>query len=71
MRITIALALALIREREREREKERVTRGLDDPVLVGLGGIAMPLAIGETLHHLRSTSASTFCVCVARVFRGS
>ena len=28
------------------------TWGLDDPRLVGLGGIAVPLPVGQTLHHL-------------------
>jgi len=31
---------------------ELATWGLDDPRLVGLGGIAVPLPVGQTLHHL-------------------
>lgn len=27
------------------------TGGFDDAVLVGLGGVAVALAVGETLHH--------------------
>lgn len=34
------------------------TRGFDDPVLVGFSGIAMALAIRQTLHHLRDLSLS-------------
>ena len=45
---------------------ELPTRGFDDPVLVGFGGIAVPLAVGETLHHLRQWI--TLCACVVRVF---
>lgn len=32
------------------------TRGLDDPVLVGLGGVAVALTIGEPLHHFQVLS---------------
>lgn len=31
--------------------KEKLTRGLHNPVLVGLGGIAVAPAIREPLHH--------------------
>ena len=33
------------------------TGGFDDSVLVRFGGIAMPVAIGETLHHLLQSFA--------------
>jgi len=46
----------------------KITRGLDNPVLVGLCGITVPLAIGETLHHLLLRSLCS-CVCFFRVFR--
>ena len=48
-------------------------QGFDDPVLVGLGGIVVPLAVGETLHHLRQWTTLCVCVCtyVVRVFGGS
>ena len=32
------------------------TRGFDDAVLVGLGGIAVARAVCETLNHFRSLS---------------
>jgi hypothetical protein len=36
----------------RQEEEGIRTWGLDDPRLVGLGGIAVPLPVGQTLHHL-------------------
>ena len=33
-----------------------ITRGLDDSMLVGFGGIAVALAIGEELHHFCSST---------------
>jgi hypothetical protein len=47
-------------EREQKRKgwgKEGIlTWGLDDPRLVGLGGIAVPLPVGQTLHHLAAAA---------------
>ena len=40
------------RDRPREGEAAGLTRGLDDAGLVGFGGVAMPLPVGEPLHHL-------------------
>lgn len=37
-------------------EGEGNTGGLDDAVLVGFGGVAVPLPVREALHHLRSPS---------------
>lgn len=37
---------------------ELATWGLDDPRLVGLGGIAVPLPVGQTLHHVSVVSAA-------------
>jgi hypothetical protein len=42
----------------REEEKGIRTRGLDDPRLVGLGGIAVPLPVGQTLHHVAVVNAA-------------
>ena len=47
-------------------EESLFTGSLDDSVLVGFGGIAVALAVGETLHHLRQWI--TLCACVVRVF---
>jgi hypothetical protein len=40
------------RKRRNRGEKGIYTWGLDDPRLVGLGGIAVPLPVGQALHHL-------------------
>ena len=37
---------------------ELTTWGLDDPRLVGLGGIAVPLPVGQALHHVSVVSAA-------------
>lgn len=40
------------------------TRGFDDPVLIGLGSIAMARTVCEPLHHFRPLS---LCVLEVRV----
>lgn len=40
----------------RPEEEGIQTWGLDDPRLVGLGGIAVPLPVGQTLHHLAAAA---------------
>jgi len=39
-------------------EESLFTGSLDDSVLVGFGGIAVALAVGETLHHLLRSASS-------------
>lgn len=50
-----------MQEREKKNKKKEgfcrsITRGFDDPVLVGFGGIAMPFAVRESLDHFRALS---------------